>query len=52
MNNEMLYAMLSTSLKKMSDEELKTNLEKARGFLSPDDFNKLVKLIEAERNKK
>lgn len=49
MNNEMIYTMFLNSIRKMSDEELKTTLEKTKGILNENDYNKLVELIKKER---
>ena len=51
MNNEMMYALFLNSIKKMNDQELKTAMQKAKGFLSENDYTKLCEIIEKERNK-
>ena len=51
MNNEMIYAMFLNSIRNMSDEELKKTLEKTKGVLSENDYNKLLELIKKEREK-
>lgn len=50
MNNEMMYSLFVNSVKNMSDDELKNALEKTRGMLSDDDYQKLVALIKKERD--
>ena len=52
MTNEMMYKMFLTTLSKMSDQDLKNALTKAKGMLSENDYNNLLRLIEQERNKK
>jgi len=49
MNNEMIYTMFLNSIRNMSDEELKSTLEKTRGILNEADYNKLLELIKKER---
>ena len=52
MTNEMMYKMFLTTLSKMSDQDLKNALVKAKGMLSENDYNNLLALIEQERSKK
>ena len=49
MNNEMIYTMFLNSIRNMSDEELKNTLEKTKGILNETDYNKLLELIQKER---
>lgn len=51
MNNEMLYKMFINSLSKMNDEELTRSLLKAKNMLSDSDYEKLLEIIKAEREK-
>ena len=50
MNNEMMYQIFLNSIKNMSDEEMKGALLKVKGMMSESDYQKLVKLIETEKN--
>ena len=51
MNNEMLYQLFLNSLSKMSDAELEKSLSKAKNMLSDSDYEKLLGIIKAEREK-
>lgn len=51
MNNEMMYQIFLNSIKNMSEEEMKNTLMKAKGMMGEEDYQRLVKLIEAEKNK-
>lgn len=51
MNNEMMYSLFLSSIKKMNDQELETALQKAKGFLNENDYAKLVEVIQKERGK-
>lgn len=50
MNNEMIYTMFLNSIRNMSEDELKKTLEKTKGILNENDYNKLLELIRKERN--
>lgn len=49
-NNEMLYSMILNSIKSMSDTEIKTTLEKAKGMMNANDYEKLLQIVKKERN--
>ncbi len=49
MNNEMIYTMFLNSIRNMSDEELNKTLEKTKGILNENDYQKLLDLIRKER---
>ena len=51
MNNEMIYTMFLDSIRNMSEEELKNTLKKTKGILNDSDYNKLLELIQKERQK-
>lgn len=51
MNNEMMYQIFLNSIKNMSEEEMKTTLAKVKVMIGEDDYQKLVRLIEEEKNK-
>lgn len=51
MNNEMMYQIFLNSIKNMSDEEMKIALFKVKGMMSDADYQRLVSLIESEKNK-
>lgn len=51
MNNDMLYQLFINSLSKMSDEELAKSLIKAKNVLNENDYQKLLGVIKAEREK-
>ena len=50
MDNEMLLNMFLGMMEKMSDDELKTALDKSKSLLGPKDYDKLVELIREKRN--
>ena len=52
MNKEMMYQMFLNSIKNMSEDEIKSALNKVRGMLSEEDYKKLEMLIEVEKNNK
>ena len=52
MNKEMMYQIFLSSIKNMSDDEMKSALNKVKGMLSEDDYKKLQTLIENEKNNK
>lgn len=49
-NNEMLYSMILNSIKSMSDTEIKMTLEKAKGMMNANDYEKLLQIVKKERN--
>ena len=49
-NNEMLYSMLLNSIKTMSDSDIHSTLEKAKGMMSASDYEKLLQIVKKERN--
>lgn len=51
MNNEMMYKIFLNSIKNMSEEEMQSALMKIKSMMSEEDYQKLVKLIETEKNK-
>ncbi len=51
MNNEMMYQIFLNSIKSMSEEEMQSALMKVRGMMGEEDYQRLVKLIELEKNK-
>ena len=51
MNKEMMYQIFLNSIKNMSEEEMKNALTKVKGMIGEDDYQRLVELIEAEKNK-
>jgi hypothetical protein len=51
MNNEMMYQIFLNSIKNMSEEEMKSTLSKVKGMMGESDYQRLVSLIEAEKNK-
>ena len=51
MNDEMLYQMFANTLGKMDEKELNASLEKAKGLLSANDFEKLKEFIQKEKEK-
>ncbi len=51
MNNEMMYQIFLNSIKNMSNEEMKIALSKVKGMMSDADYQRLVNLIESEKNK-
>ncbi len=51
MNNEMMYQIFLNSIKNMSEEEMQSTLMKVRSMMGEEDYQKLVKLIETEKNK-
>ena len=50
-NNEMIYSMLLSSIRKMNDDEMKDALSKAKMILGEQDYAKLLQIIEKERGK-
>ena len=48
LNNEMYNLFLNT-ISKMNDSELENALKKAKEMLSENDYDKLLKFIEAEK---
>ena len=52
MNNEMMYKLFVNTLSKMNDTELENALQKAKGILSENDYNNLLKFIEIERERR
>lgn len=52
LNNEAMYNMFVSTLSKMSDQELKNALSKAKNMLSESDYNSLLAIIEKEKSKK
>ena len=52
MNNEMMYQIFLNSIKNMSEEEMRSTLQKVKGMISEEDYKKLEILIETEKNKK
>ena len=47
----MMYQIFLNSIKNMSDEEMKVALLKVKGMMSESDYQRLVALINAEKNK-
>ncbi len=52
MDNQMMLSMMSSMLEKMSDNEVKIALQRAKDMVSPSDYEKLTKIVYDRRLKK